>query len=129
MSDLNETIQIGRLTADPEFKTTKGGGPICNFSIAVSRTWKEDGEKKEKTSFFRCAAFGKLAEVISQHTKKGERVGIKGRLEQSKWEDKDGNKRDSVGIVVEKFQFLSERKKDEGQAPPESYEDNPFDDK
>ena len=106
-SDLNKVILIGRLTADPEMRTTPTGTQVGSFSVANNRTYNANGERKEQVSFFNCVAWAKTAEIISTYVKKGQRIGIEGRLQQRSWEDKDGNKRSVVEINVENFQFLS----------------------
>ena len=106
-SDLNRVILIGRLVRDPELRYTQNGTAVASFSIANNRTYSSSGEKKENTSFFNCVAWTKLGELIVQYCKKGQRIGIEGRLQQRSWEGQDGNKRSTVEVVVENFQFLS----------------------
>lgn len=114
-NDLNKVIQIGRLTKDPELRYTQGGSSVANFSIAVNRSYKVNDEKREETSFFNCIAWGKLGEIIAEHCKKGQRIGIDGRLQQRSWDDNEGKKRYSIEIVVDNFQFLSSK----GEAAPD----------
>jgi single-strand DNA-binding protein len=106
-SDLNKTILIGRLVKDPELRYTQSGTSVTSFSIANNRTYVSGGEKKEGTYFFNCTAWGKLGELIVQFCKKGNRIGIEGRLQQRSWEDQEGKKRSTVEIVVENCQFLT----------------------
>lgn len=108
MSDMNRLNVVGRLTKDPELKYTSSGSAFCNFSIACNRTWKQDGEKKEKVSFFNCTCWGKQSEVIAEYCKKGHRIGIDGRIEQRSWES-DGKKNYTVDIIVDNFQFLESK--------------------
>lgn len=114
-SDINRVILIGRMVKDPELRYTQSGSSVANFSIANTRTYSVSGEKKEYTSFFNCIAWGKLGEAISQYCKKGQRIGIEGRLQQRSWDDQNGQKRSSVEVVVENFQFLSPK---QGQESP-----------
>lgn len=118
-SDLNKTILIGRLVKDPELKQTTSGTELANFSIASNYSYSKSGEKTDTTSFFNCIAWGKLGGIIAQYCQKGNRIAIEGRLQQKTWDDKDGNKRYSVEIVVENFQFLTpkETAKDIGDNP------------
>lgn len=106
-SDLNRVILIGRFVKDPELRYTQGGSSVSNFSIANNRSYTVSGEKKEYTSYFNCIAWGKLGEIIVQYCKKGQRIGVEGRLQQRSWDDQNGNKRYTVEVVVENFQFLS----------------------
>lgn len=107
--DLNKVILIGRLVRDPELRYTPNGSSVASFSLANNRTYVANGEKKEIVSFFNCVAWGKTADVITQYCKKGNRMGIEGRLQQRSWEDQQGNKRSTVEITVENFQFLTPR--------------------
>ncbi len=113
MNDMNKVIIIGRLTKDPELRNTASGTAMCTFSIANNRSYVKEGEKIEQGSFFNCIAWGKLGEVVVEYCKKGERIGIEGRLQQRSWEQDDGAKRSVVEIVVEGFQFLSDKKKEQ----------------
>ena len=106
-NDINRVFLIGRLTRDPELRYTQGGTSIASFSVANNRAYTSQNERKEMVSFFNCIAWGKPGEVIAQHCKKGQRIGIEGRLQQRSWQDQNGQKRNTVEIVVENFQFLS----------------------
>lgn len=124
MSDIFKVIGNGRLVKDVELKQTTSGTRVGSFSIAVNRKYND----KEETSFFNCVAFGKTAEIIAQYVKKGHRISIDGRLVQRSWE-KDGQKRSTVEIVVENFQFLESRKGVESMGEQvDSVPDNPFSD-
>lgn len=120
-SDLNKAILIGRLTRDPELRYTQGGTSVCSFSIANNRTYVTAGEKKEQVSFFNCVAWAKTGEVIAEYCKKGQRIGIEGRLQQRSWDDQEGKKRQTVEIVVDNFQFLSSKQDGSPAAPADSY--------
>ncbi len=129
-SDLNKVIFIGRLVRDPEIRYTKSGTSVANFSVANNRTYVQGGEKKELTSFFNCIAWSKLGEVIVQYCKKGQRIGVEGKLQQRSWEDQNGNKRSTVEVVVDNFQFLSAKGEGAGSGefsnePPEPAPDIP----
>lgn len=114
MSDLNRVIIVGRLTKDSELRHTQAGMSVASFTIANNRTHVAGGEKKEQVSFFNCVAWGKLGETISQYCKKGQRIGIDGRIQQRSWEGQDGAKRITVEIVVENVQFLSPKSESNG---------------
>ena len=105
-NDINRVFMIGRLTKEPDLRYTQGGTSVTSFSIANNRSYTAQNEKKDQTSFFSCVAWGKMGEVIAQHCKKGHRIGIEGRLQQRSWQDQSGQKRNTVEIVVENFQFL-----------------------
>ena len=110
MRGFSKAIITGNITRDPELRTTTGGSSVCSFTVAVNRNYRgTDGEQKEEVSFIDCSAWGKLAETIAQYGKKGNGVRVSGRLNQRAWEDKNGNKRSSVEIVVEDFNFVGGR--------------------
>ena len=103
----NKVILMGNLTRDVEMRTTASGQSVANFSLAVSRSWKgQDGQQQEQTSFINCVAWGKVGEIIEQYTNKGTPLLVSGRLDQRSYEDKDGNKRQAVEVVVEDFNFI-----------------------
>jgi len=95
---MNQVAIIGRLVCDPLRVVTSSGTEITQFSIAV-----DDG--KDVTSFYDCKAFGKTAELVAQYKRKGEQVGVSGRLKQERWE-KDGQKRSAVRIIAEQVTFI-----------------------
>lgn len=117
MRGFSKAIITGNLTRDPELRSTTSGSSICSFSVAVNRTYRgSDGENKEDVSYIDCSAWGKLGEMIAQYAKKGSGVLVSGRLNQRSWEDKTGNKRSSVEIVVEDFNFTGSAPRDGGSS-------------
>ena len=103
----NKVTLMGNLTRDVEVRTTASGQTVASFSLAVSRTWRDQsGEQKEQTSFINCVAWSKAGEIIAQYTKKGDPLLVSGRLDQRSYEDKDGNKRQAVEVNVEDFNFI-----------------------
>lgn len=106
----NKVILMGNLTRDVEMRTTSGGQNVASFSLAVTRSWRgQDGQQQEQTSFINCVAWGKAGEIIAQYTSKGSSLLVSGRLDQRSYEDKDGNKRQAVEVVVEDFNFTGGR--------------------
>lgn len=122
-SDINRVILVGRLTRDPELKTTSGGSFYCRFSLASNRSFykKETNETVDEAGFFDCVAWGKLAEVISKYVTKGRRIGIDGSLRFNSWEDSEGKRQSKVNIYVENFQFLESKQADNYSASDSSY--------
>ena len=103
----NKVILMGNLTRDVETRTTPSGQTVSNFSLAVTRSWKgQDGQTQDQTSFINCVAWGKVGEIIAQYVQKGAPLLVSGRLDQRSYEDKDGNKRQAVEVVVEDFNFV-----------------------
>jgi single-strand DNA-binding protein len=111
MPSFNKVILAGNLTRDPEPTTTPKGTVIAAFGLAINRHWTtEAGEKREEVTFLDCKAFGRQAEVISQHCRKGSALLLEGRIAREQWEDKDtGEKKSATRIIVESFQFLGSR--------------------
>lgn len=106
----NKVILMGNLTRDVEVRTTSSGQSVASFSLAVTRSWKgQDGQQQDQTSFINCVAWGKAGEIIAQYTSKGSSLLVSGRLDQRSYEDKDGNKRQAVEVVVEDFNFTGGR--------------------
>lgn len=124
--EINRVIIIANTTRDVELKSTPSGASVANFSIASNRKYKAGDETKEEVSYFDCVAWGKLAELCEKYVKKGDRVGIEGRLQQRRWET-DGKKSSKVEIVVENIQFLSNKNKSQ-VGDNSSSGDNPFSD-
>jgi single-strand DNA-binding protein len=127
MSDINRTIHIGRMTDSPELKYTPNNVPVCKFILAVNEVYKNSSkEKVESASFFPVVAWNGAAKSISQYGRKGMRIAIDGRLKQRSWTDKNDNKRSTIEIVVDTFQFLwSSKKEDSAPAEEQNQNDNP----
>jgi single-strand DNA-binding protein len=100
---------IGRLTRDPEIRTTPTGQNVASFSIATSFNWTDQsGQKKEQTEFHNCIAWRKLADIIGQYLKKGSQVYLEGRLQTRSWDDKtSGQKKYRTEIVVDNMIMLA----------------------
>jgi single-strand DNA-binding protein len=109
MSSLNKVFLVGRLGSDPEVRYTADQKAIANFSMATSTYSSSGGEKKEYTEWHRCVAFNKAADVVSNYLKKGSLVLVEGSLRTNKWEDKEGNKRSQVEVVVGRLTMLGSR--------------------
>jgi len=108
---LNKVMVIGHLGRDPEMRFTPSGRPVTSFSMATSRSWKtSDGERRTETEWFNVVAWGSLAEICNQYLKKGQQVYIEGRLQNRRWEDDDGNKRNTTEIVAREMIMLGERR-------------------
>lgn len=99
---INQVILMGRLTRDPEVRTTTTGKTIASFSLAVDR-----GGQDDQADFFDVTAWEKLGELVSQYLSKGRRCLVQGRLRQDSWDDKEtGKKRTKVEIVATDVTFL-----------------------
>jgi single-strand DNA-binding protein len=109
VANLNKVMLIGNLTRDPEMTFTGNQTAVCNFGIAINRTWTaQDGTKKEEVTFVDCVAFAKGAETLAKYVKKGSPLFVEGRLKLDQWDDKaTGVKRSKLNVIVEGFQFLA----------------------
>ena len=102
---VNQVILLGRLTRDPEMRTTNSGKSIASFSLAVDRGGQEDA-----ADFFDITAWEKLAELVDQYLAKGSKVLVQGRLRQDSWDDKDtGKKRTKIEVVATDVTFLDSK--------------------
>ena len=99
---INQVILMGRLTRDPEMRTTTTGKTIASFSLAVDRVGQDD-----QADFFDVTAWEKLGELVNQYLSKGRRCLVQGRLRQDSWDDKEtGKKRSRVEVVATDVTFL-----------------------
>lgn len=111
MANLNRVLLIGNLTRDPELRVTPKGTPICQFGLAVNRSFKDGaGQTREETTFIDVEAWGRQGEVISKYCTKGRALFVEGRLRYDQWEDKTTQqKRSRLSVVLENFQFIGGR--------------------
>lgn len=109
---------IGNLGRDPEMRYTPTGLPVTSFTMAVSRNWVgQDGQRQEKTTWFRVTAWRKLAETASQYLTKGSKVLVVGEVEDpNAYIDREGQPRASLEVTAQTIRFLSTR--GEGGAVP-----------
>jgi len=110
MPNLNRVMLMGNLTRDPELRYLPSNTAVVNVGMAINRKWKnQQGEQQEETTFVDCEAFGRSAEVINQYLRKGRPVFIEGRLRLDQWQDREGQNRSKLKVVVENFQFVDSR--------------------
>ena len=107
---VNKVFLMGNLTRDVELKYTPSNQPVATFGLAMNRRYKtRDGENREETTFVDCEAWARTAEVMSEYLSKGRPVFVEGRLKLDQWQDKEGNNRSKLRVVVENFQFVDSR--------------------
>jgi single-strand DNA-binding protein len=110
MPSYNKVLLMGNLTRDVQLKSVAGGQAVADLAIAVNRKFKlKDGTEKEEVTFVDCECWGPRAEVINKYFSKGKPIFIEGRLKLDSWEDKDGQKRSKMRVVIEDFQFVEGR--------------------
>ncbi len=118
--NFNKVILGGRLTSDPELKTTQSGISVCSFSVAVNRRTKPGME--QQTDFFNVTAWRQTADFVSRYFKKGSSICIVGTLQNSTWQDQNGQKHYRTDIVADEVMFVDSRGESnnsaQGQAVP-----------
>ena len=123
-TNINRVILTGNLTRDPELRSLPSGTSVCNLRVAVNTRRKDNstGEWVDKPNYFDVTVWGMQGENCAQYLSKGRPVAVDGRLEWREWEDKQGNKRQSVDIIADSVQFLGSREGSEngGRFTPQS---------
>jgi single-strand DNA-binding protein len=113
MNSLNSILIEGNLVRDPLFRSTAKGTPLCTFSLASNRFYRQDSHMEKEVSFFEVESWSKLAESCYSMGRKGRGVRVVGRLKQERWSDPDGKSRSKITIVAEHVEFRPEFKKEE----------------
>lgn len=106
---MNKIELIGRVSNEPELRTTTSGMSVTTFNIAVNRKFK-NSKGEYDTDFFTCKAFSKLAETINLYVKKGDKLGVSGSVYFSKYQAQDGTNRISTQVSVDEIDFLEPKK-------------------
>ncbi len=110
----NKVILMGNLTRDPEVRYTPQGTSVCNFGLAVNRTFKQGDEVKKEVTFINVVVFGRQADTCGQYLNKGSGVLIEGRLQERRWETDEGQQRSRHEVVAQNVRFLSKRQSSDG---------------
>jgi single-strand DNA-binding protein len=106
--NVNKVILVGRLTRDPEVRTTQTGQSVTSISLATNRFWKDkNGQKQDQTEFHNVVLWGRLAEIAGQYLSKGQEAYIEGRLQTRKYTAKDGSERRTTEVIAENMQLGS----------------------
>ena len=116
--NFNKVILGGRLTADPELKTTQSGIAVTAFSVAVNRRYSKTSEQQQ-ADFINCVAWRQQAELISRYFRKGSSICVVGTLQSRSWTDQQGQKRYVTEVIVDEVNFVDS--KGEGPAMGGSY--------
>ena len=111
---MNNVILMGRLTKDPELKTTQSGLSFCRFTVAVDR-YSKDGE--DKTNFISCVAWRNTAEFIDKYFSKGQRILLSGSIQTGSYTDKDGRTVYTTDVLVDKAEFCESKKNSDNDKP------------
>ena len=110
---MNKAILIGRLTKDPELRTTSTGRNVCQFSIAVNRTYTNASGERE-ADFINCVVWDKQAENLTKYQKKGNQIAVEGRIQTRNYDDKDGKKVYVTEILASNISFLDAKNTNAG---------------
>ena len=105
---MNKAILIGRLTKDPELRTTPTGRNVCQFSVAVSRNFTNANGERE-ADFINCVVWDKQAENLVKYQKKGNQIAVEGRIQTRNYDDKDGKKVYVTEILASNISFLDSK--------------------
>ena len=107
--NLNKVILGGRLTADPELKTTQSGISVVSFTLAVSRRYSKDSGQQNESDFFNVTAWRQTAEFVSRYFRKGSSICIVGTIQNRNWTDQEGQKHYRTDIVADEVMFVDSR--------------------
>ena len=122
---LNKAILVGRLTKDPELKSTTGGKSVLNFTVAITRRYK-DANGDRQSDFINCVAFRQTAEFISSYFKKGDMISVDGTIQSRTWDDADGKRHFVTEVMAESVGF-AESKKEDAPSLPEEFSADAYD--
>jgi single-strand DNA-binding protein len=132
MASLNKVLLIGNLTRDPQLRYIPSGTAVADLGIAINNKWTgKDGQKHEDTTFVDVTVWARGAELAGEYLHKGDPIFVEGRLQLDQWQDKDGQKRQRLRVVSERWQFLPRAgapggqrgpvSDDQGAPPPEEF--------
>ncbi len=113
---MNKASLIGRLTRDPELRTTSTGRNVCQFSIAVNRTFTNASGERE-ADFINCVVWDKQAENLAKYQKKGNQIAVEGRIQTRNYDDKDGKKVYVTEVIAEEAYFADSKREGEANSP------------
>lgn len=107
---MNHVVLSGWPTANPTIHLTANGNPLATYLLAVRRLYQGSGPGQQDADFISCVAFGRVAEFVMQHVRKGQRITVEGRLQTSRYVDKDGNTRYATQVVVNRHELTDPRR-------------------
>ena len=123
---MNKVVLVGRLTAKPELRYTASNTAYTRFSVAVNRNFT-NADGKRDADFINVVAWRKQAETISKFFDKGNLIALEGRLQTGSYDDKDGNKRYTVDVALDNFEFVESKSAREQSASSNYNEPTPYD--
>ena len=111
---MNKVFLIGNLTRDPEMRSTQSGVPVCNFSIAVNRRFRNAQTGQQETDFLNIVAWRQLAELCGRYLTKGSKVSVMGSIQTRTYEAQDGSKRYVTEVIADNVEFCDSRPSEGG---------------
>ncbi|MBO0382652.1 single-stranded DNA-binding protein [Staphylococcus saprophyticus] len=121
---INRVVLVGRLTKDPEFRTTPSGVSIANFTLAVNRTFT-NAQGEREADFINVVVFRKQAEIVNNYLFKGHLAGVDGRIQSRSYENNEGKRIFVTEVVADSVQFLEPKSQSKGQSQQQSGQANP----
>lgn len=126
MASLNKVLLIGNLTRDPDVRMMSNGRPVCNFGLALNRSYKDsEGNRKEEVTFVDVECYGPRAEAVGKFFTKGRAIFVEGRLKLDQWETKEGEKRSAIRVVLDNFEFVDSKQESGAAQTYNSQPNNP----
>lgn len=123
---MNQTFLIGRTCQDIELKSTQNNVPVCSFTLAVTRDYKNQNDEYD-SDFIQCVAYRKTAELIAKYVSKGNRLAVTGRIQTRNYDNEQGNKVYVTEVIVDKMEFLEPKKEDTpSEVTPVETKPDPF---
>jgi single-strand DNA-binding protein len=117
---INRVVLVGRLTKDPDLRTTTNGTSVTSFTVAVDNRIRAGAEKT--ASFINCAAFAATADNMAKYTRKGSLIGIDGRLQQRSYENKEGRRVSIMEVIADVVKFLEPKGSTESSSSKDDYQ-------
>ena len=120
---MNKVVLLGRLTKDPEMRTTQNGKSVCSFTVAVDRRFV-NAQGNREADFLPCVAWDKTAEFIGKHFCKGRKIAVSGSIQTRNYQAQDGSKRFVTEIMVDEVDFADSKADGQSAAAPATNETN-----
>ena len=107
---MNKAIIVGNIVREPDYRTTTKGTPVCSFTIAVQRRYKNPNGEYD-ADYIGCVAWGNQADFVHKHFIKGQAIGVTGNLQTRNYDDKNGIKRYVTEVIVDEIDFIGKKEK------------------
>lgn len=121
---INSAVIMGRITADPELKTTQSGTSVCSFTVAVDRNYQKQGQDHQ-ADFISVVTWRQTAEFVAKWFRKGQMIAVQGEIQTRNYEDRKGNKRTAVEVVASQVSFCGSKNEEGSKGRPAEYPPEP----